>query len=53
MQRSARSHLLLWNRLGHRPPISFLQTSRFWVSLSSSPHLPSICITVALSSCSF
>ncbi|KAH3873027.1 hypothetical protein DPMN_036252 [Dreissena polymorpha] len=40
------SHLRLWSHLGHRPPTSFLQASRFWASLASCPHVLPICIQV-------
>ncbi|KAH3773756.1 hypothetical protein DPMN_175124 [Dreissena polymorpha] len=38
------SHFRLWSYLGHRPPTSFLQESRFWASLSSYPHVWPICL---------
>ncbi|KAH3854302.1 hypothetical protein DPMN_096839 [Dreissena polymorpha] len=41
------SHLRLWSHLGHRPPTSFLQASRFWASLSSCPHVWPICLASA------
>ncbi|KAH3825198.1 hypothetical protein DPMN_127071 [Dreissena polymorpha] len=44
---SSSSHLRLWSHLGHRPPTSFLQASRFWASLSSCPHVWPTCLASA------
>ena len=50
MDYKSSAHLRLWSHLGHRPPTSFLQASRFWASLSSCPHVWPICIVSASSS---
>jgi hypothetical protein len=40
-------HLTSPPPVGYRPPTSSLQTSRFWASLSSCPHVLPICLASA------